>query len=124
MLAAWFYLLLTGCVKLTFLFTYRSIFSMQSRIKTFIYIGIVFVACLTASLFFASVFTCNPVQRAWDISIPGSCHDPQILAWVSAISSSATDLYIWVLPIVPLWRLNMRMERKLKVMVAFSFGFL
>jgi hypothetical protein len=124
MLSAWVYMLTTGAIKLTFLFTYRSIFSMKSKIKTFIYIGIAFVMCLSLSLFFSSVFSCNPIPKAWNALLPGTCGSPTTLAWISAISSSVTDLYIWVLPIVPLWRLNLSLEKRLKVMIAFSFGLL
>ena len=122
MLSAWVYLIATGTIKLTFLLTYRGIFSIQSKVKTFVNIGIVFVTCLTLSLFFSSVFSCNPIPKAWNTLLPGTCSDPSTLAWVSAISSSVTDLYIWTLPIIPLWRLNLTLEKRLKVMVAFSFG--
>ncbi|KAF2466569.1 uncharacterized protein BDR25DRAFT_336433 [Lindgomyces ingoldianus] len=123
-LAAWAYLLLTGCIKLTFLFCYRRIFSMESGVKTFINLGISFVVCLTAGLFFATMFSCTPVQRSWNAIVPGTCFNPHILPWLSASSSSLTDIYILVLPIAPLWRLNMSLKSKLKVMVAFSFGLL
>lgn len=122
MFSAYAYILLTGCIKLTFLFCYRRIFSMQSRIRTFINLGIAVVISVTASVFFTSVFICNPVERAWNAAVPGKCFNPNIPTWLSTISSVVTDIYILVLPIVPLWRLNMRLRSKLRVMVAFSFG--
>ncbi|KAI0892238.1 hypothetical protein F4806DRAFT_505649 [Annulohypoxylon nitens] len=120
--ASYAYLLLTGCIKLTFLFCYRRIFSMHSLTNTFINLGIAFVVCLHTGLLFATIFSCDPVDRSWDASVPGTCFNAAILPWVSAASSSLTDIYIFVLPIAPLWRLNMDSKRKVKVTIVFSFG--
>jgi hypothetical protein len=95
---------------------------MQSRVRNFVNIGIAVVISATASVFFTTLFNCNPIERSWNAAIPGKCFNPDIPTWLSTVTSVVTDIYILVLPIAPLWRLNMKLRDKIKVMVAFSFG--
>ena len=78
--------------------------------------GIIFV--------FLDIFTCTPVRRAWDISVPGHC-----IAFVagealgSAISNVAVDVFLLLLPMPMLWPLQMSTTRKVSLAVAFALGY-
>ncbi|KAI0812128.1 hypothetical protein GGR55DRAFT_640494 [Xylaria sp. FL0064] len=123
-IASWVYLILTACVKLTFLFFYRRVFTTRTIRRYFIDSAIVFITLLNLALLIATVFECTPVQREWNPLIPGHCFNPVILPYFSGISSSATDIYVLVLPITLLWGLNMNMQRKLRLTAIFSLGIL
>lgn len=123
-IGSFLYLLLGGCVKLTFLFFYYRIFSETTKMRYLIILGIVLVLGFSLSLFFGNVFSCIPVERAWNPTVPGHCLNPVILPWVSGISSSALDLYTLVLPVPVLVGLNMDFKRKVKVVAVFSIGLL
>jgi hypothetical protein len=86
--------------------------------------GIVLTFGFTTSLFFGTVFSCIPVERAWNPTVPGHCLNPIYLPYVSGISSSALDLYTLVLPVPVVVGLNMDLKRKLKVVAVFGIGLL
>lgn len=87
-------------------------------------LGIVLVVGFSLSLFFGNVFSCIPVEKAWNPIVPGHCLNPVYLPYVSGISSSALDLYTLVLPVPVLVGLNMDLKRKVKVIAVFSIGLL
>ncbi|KAI0108786.1 hypothetical protein F4776DRAFT_675001 [Hypoxylon sp. NC0597] len=121
-ISSYVYLLVTATTKLTFLFFYRRVFSPQCACKYAIDGGIVFIICATISLFFASVFACVPVARTWDETVDGHCFNPDGIDYLSGAVNAVVDLYIFVLPIPLLWKLEMGTKRKLKLLIVFSLG--
>lgn len=118
------YTLLTAAVKLAFLFFYYRIFPRHINIRYFISFGIAFVSVSHLSLFFLTIFSCSPVSHAWDAASPGRCWNPRILPYVSGGLSSATDLYVLLLPIHTLWGLNMTTRKRLRLAAVFGLGIL
>ncbi|KAF2682316.1 hypothetical protein K458DRAFT_57001 [Lentithecium fluviatile CBS 122367] len=113
---------LSCAIKLTFLFFFHRVFWAQTKLAYFIYFGVVFVVCSNAGLLFATIFSCSPVARAWNPMLPGHCVSPKILPYLSGGLNLATDLYIFALPMRPLWQLNMQLERKMKLVAVFGLG--
>ncbi|KAF2790392.1 hypothetical protein K505DRAFT_340454 [Melanomma pulvis-pyrius CBS 109.77] len=116
------YLVLSGTIKLSFLFFYHRIFSPQTMSKLFINVGIVFVCCANTGLLFSTIFSCTPIEHAWNIMVPGHCFDPKILPYLSGGLNTATDLYVLVLPMSLLWGLNLSIARKAKLIAVFGLG--
>jgi len=56
--------------------------------------------------------------------MPGRCFPPKILPYLSGVLNSATDIYVLIIPIRPLWDLQMDLNRKLRVMAVFGVGIL
>jgi len=73
---------------------------------------------------FANVFQCTPVRKSWIPTIPGRCFPPKILPYLSGVLNSATDIYVLIIPIRPLWDLQMDLNRKFRVMAVFGVGIL
>ncbi|KAL6877132.1 GPCR, PTH11-type [Trichoderma novae-zelandiae] len=121
-IGSYIYLLASGSVKLTFLFFYYRIFSGSTKMRYLILAGIVLTLGFTISLFFGTVFSCIPVERAWNPIVPGHCLNPVYLPYVSGVSSSALDLYTLVLPVPVVVGLNMDLKRKFKVVAVFGIG--
>lgn len=124
MMATFDYMVLTGFIKLTLLFFYYRIFSPQTTVKYFIIGGIVFVACINTALFFATVFECSPVALLWDSSLSGHCINSEVLPYISGAVSSATDIFVLILPIRLLWSLNLNYARKVRLIAVFGLGIL
>ncbi|OAL72538.1 hypothetical protein A7D00_3540 [Trichophyton violaceum] len=120
--AQYVYLILTATIKLTFLFFYRRVFSPQTLSNILITFGITFVTVTHVAILFATIFSCSPIARAWNIAIPGRCINPTILPYLSGALSSATDLYVLILPIYPVWNLHMKLRRKIKLLGVFGLG--
>ena len=69
------------------------------------------------------IFTCAPVRRAWEPSVPGHCIGFSGQALGSVISNVLIDLVMLVLPLPVLWRLQMSMGRKVSLAAVFALGY-
>ena len=72
---------------------------------------------------FTFFFSCTPVRRVWDLSVPGHCIDFSGLVLGSAISNVVIDLILLLLPLPMLWRLQMSIVRKASLTIAFALGY-
>ena len=72
--------------------------------------------------FFASIFQCTPVVRAWNKTIPGSCIDITDNWYANAGFSIATDIIILALPMYPVYNPRILLGRKIALMCVFALG--
>ncbi|KAI6082213.1 hypothetical protein F4821DRAFT_219457 [Hypoxylon rubiginosum] len=122
-IACYVYLVLAATTRLTFLFSYRRIFSSKRSYKYAIDGGIGFTISAAISLLLATVFTCAPIERGWDATISGHCFNYDIIGYLSGAINSLIDLYILVLPMPLCWRLNLDARRKWRLTMVFGLGF-
>jgi hypothetical protein len=73
---------------------------------------------------FAVGFECTPVEKAWKPSLPGKCANTGVLWLASGIISLFIDILILLMPLPMLWKLRMRMTRKIQVIIVFVCGYL
>ncbi|CAJ2512531.1 Uu.00g055460.m01.CDS01 [Anthostomella pinea] len=73
---------------------------------------------------FALCFTCIPIQKIWDFTLPGTCLVKSRVEITSAAIHLASDLVILSLPQKVIWELQMSVRQKLGVSVIFSLGVL
>ena len=109
------YTLTLPTIKLSILLMYRRIFS---RVKIFQYftfaVGFLLLGWLIGVLL-AQIFTCVPVNGAWDIIVQASakCIDTTAFYYGNAISNLLTDVIILCLPMPLIWQLQMNTHKKL-----------
>jgi len=72
----------------------------------------------------ATIFSCNPINAAWDLTVKGSCPDPLRQFYINAAGNIITDIIVFLLPITILSRLNLVRAQKLALIGIFSLGFL
>lgn len=124
-IATWIYLIATACIKLTLLFLYRRIFSPQIKNKIFIDGGICFVIGTSITLLVGTILQCSPVSRTWNtFMLESSCINREIFPYITGVVNSLTDIYILVLPIPILRRLNVNRKQKFRLAITFSNGVL
>lgn len=70
----------------------------------------------------AKIWECIPREKIWDASIPGHCIDMPMLLNVSGLFNTVTDVIIVFLPVQSVWTLNMKLKKKIMVVLAFTFG--
>ncbi|KAF4616225.1 hypothetical protein G7Y89_g15181 [Cudoniella acicularis] len=117
------YLLLQMSVKLTCLLFYRTIFSSAHKTTIFVNVGIGFVIVVYLGMFFESVFECNPVARAWDRSIPGTCTNAQgVISFFSGGVNAFSDIYILLVPVPAVYALPLGRWQKIRILAVFSLG--
>ncbi|CRL22842.1 unnamed protein product [Penicillium camemberti] len=116
-----FYKLTMNMTKMSILMLYLRIF-IQRWFRITCYVLLVIITSYMVGAFFASVFQCTPVARAWNKTIPGSCIDITTNWYANAGFSIATDIIILTLPMYPLYKSKIILKRKIALMIVFALG--
>lgn len=71
-----------------------------------------------------NIFVCRPREKFWNVFVVGSCYN--ISASMKAISlfNVISDVYILVLPIPSIWRLQVIPKKKVGMLVVLAAGVL
>lgn len=88
-----------------------------------------FVHSITCCIAFdlAVWFGCTPIDyfwKAWDGRGGGSCISTHHIFWAGAFISIAIDLWVMLLPIPFILRLNLSLRKKILSAIMFMFGIL
>ncbi|KAJ5935984.1 hypothetical protein N7454_005282 [Penicillium verhagenii] len=88
-----------------------------------IYIIAFIISGYSIALPLALIFACSPIQKGWDITITqGSCIDRPAVYLATAITNTASDLVLILIPIWVVWGLRMRLLPKLGVIFMLGIG--
>ncbi|KAJ9165690.1 Integral membrane protein [Coniochaeta hoffmannii] len=109
-------------VKFTFLLQYYRIFEVRKMQKAILIAGI-FIGCWTISQLLITIFTCHPISKFWNSSLPGSCIPSLPFWYINAAGNILTDVTIFVLPLPALRSLNLHRNQKIVLLAIFSLGF-
>ncbi|EHK44092.1 uncharacterized protein TrAtP1_008569 [Trichoderma atroviride] len=90
------------------------------RYVVFATIALVFLGHLGCAL--SLVFACNPVQRSWNPHINGTCLAPGPSFTAYAVVTIVSDIIVAILPLPVLFRLNIRLAKKLGLIGIFLLG--
>lgn len=90
------------------------------RYVVFATIALVFLGHLGCAL--SLVFACNPVQRSWNPHVNGTCLAPGPSFTAYAVVTIVSDIVVAILPLPVLFRLNIRMAKKLGLIGIFLLG--
>ncbi len=116
------YTVTIATIKISVLISYYSIFG---QLRWFRY-AVFTLGALTSiwffGVFFSVMFQCSPVDKAWQPMKPGHCIDFVQFLWGNSISNTALDYMILLLPVVPVWNLQMGKVQKFLVLLSFSLG--
>lgn len=108
--------------KISILLLYLRIFAVFTWFRWIIWALIGIVTAYMISAFFAAVFQCTPVERAWDKSVPGTCISIEMNWYANAGFSITTDAIILLLPIRPILSLKLPVSEKVAVLGVFVLG--
>ncbi|EAW25384.1 uncharacterized protein NFIA_108770 [Aspergillus fischeri NRRL 181] len=110
--------------KLSILLLYLRVFAPSFRSKTFFCIHA--LIWLNLGFYFADtivkIFECSPRAKIWDKTLKGHCININIPIIVTSSINVASDFLILVLPIVSVWRLQMRNSKKWGTSTIFAAG--
>ena len=110
-----------GFVKMAMcLFLLRLFASLRKPVYCFM----AFMAAFTISVGVAGFFTCIPLSHWWDPSVPGRCIDVPLYAKSLGIVNILSDVFLYVLPMRTVWKLNMPRRKRISVVALFAVGFL
>jgi hypothetical protein len=111
-------------IKVTFFLFFERIFSPNKTMKWLIRGGIFAVVAFYIAIFFRSVFLCKPVALAWNPTLTGSCLKLEVTPYTTAVFNIISDIYILLLPMPLIWNLNLKTQRKMRLIAVFGMGIL
>ncbi|GES56845.1 hypothetical protein ATEIFO6365_0001005100 [Aspergillus terreus] len=120
-ISAIFYCAATGITKCSVLIFYNRIF--PSRNFHIAVWAIVFIAAgYSIASVLANIFSCAPVEKAWDLELKGSCMNRPVFYFANAGLGIFTDFATVVVPIPWLRRLQMPLRQKIAVGSILAMG--
>lgn len=115
-------MLCNGFTKLSLLTFYLHL-TPQGRFRIATWFMIVIVGLYTVIITGMLLFHCDPVRKAFDITvIGGSCIDVGILYIATAVSNIVTDVILFVMPIPMVLKLHMGRGQKIGALIVFGIG--
>ena len=109
-------------IKLSILFLYLRIF-ISTKFRIFCWGGVVFVASMLVANTLVGIFACSPVKAFYDMTITDKrCINDVHFYWATAILNVVTDLYILILPMPIVWKIQTTLRRKIAISLIFILG--
>lgn len=110
--------------KLALLLLYYRIFAVKGLMKIGIYFGAVIVGCFYLACTVAHIVFCIPRSHEDWLSptVATRCQRANVFATVRRVFNLISDLYIFILPLPVLSRLQMSFKRKLGITAIFLTG--
>jgi hypothetical protein len=113
-----------GLIKVSLLLLYLRLFGVDSKFKIIIWSATFVVVAWAFSIILEAFLLCSPFPANYDPTIPGVCGDRNA-AFVSAgVLNMITDLMVMAIPVPYIISLNLRLSRKIALIVCFCLGIL
>ncbi|KAL0932815.1 uncharacterized protein CTRU02_211778 [Colletotrichum truncatum] len=87
------------------------------------YVALCFVILVSLWAIISSIVACVPIQRNWDLSVPGRCIDRGAHWFGNAGLNIATDFTILILPLPILPKIKQPRQQKIGLYLIFALGF-
>ena len=109
----------TSAFKFSALLLYHRIFGRVSRFTNLLWALAFVIAANNFAEVFLSIFQCNPVHKAWDLEAKGTCVNILLAACIPGSINVLCDFVTVILPIPMIWKLQMRLNRKIQLVGIF-----
>lgn len=112
--------------KLALFILYYRIFALNRWTKIAIYFGIILTGLFYLASSIVLVVLCIPRRNeSWtSMTNVTRCEQAEVMGDVQGIFGLASDLYIFILPLPVLFRLQMSLKKKLGITAIFLTGFM
>lgn len=113
-----------SCTKTSILYLYIQIFPIRWVLWSS-YATISVIVAWTIATILAGCLICRPFAFNWDKTIPGgSCGDQVVSFTVTGVINLITDVIVILLPMQPLYQLQMATYKKVTIVSVFGLGIL
>lgn len=109
-----------GLVKVSFCITLLKLRSPKvwATVSLWFLIGVNIAFIIAATV--GHIFSCNPVKKAWDKAVPGTCVDRKPYIYGTIGTTIATDVLVTLIPAALLHDLHMSRRSKISVIIFLS----
>lgn len=115
------YVLGLGITKIAILVMYCRVFPLrQFNIAAWVIGGL--TAVWSLMFIFICIFQCDPIPRAWNLTIPGKCLYLRGIFIGNAVPNILTDAIILAMPVYHVWKLHLRLAQRLALTCIFMLG--
>lgn len=108
-------------IKLSILALYKRLFAIRPMIIGVYVMGFV-VILWAVSIWVAAALNCIPVNKFWDMSVPGACIDAAKFNYGMQIPNILSDLIILIMPLKVVWDLPIPKSQKALLSGIFIIG--
>ena len=116
-----FYFLCNWAVKHALLLFYSEITREKNhQISIYIMHSVAFGFGLSSIL--VNIFQCRPFHKAWDQDVPGFCVNLNIFFYFNANIMLATDLVLYIMPVIFTRNLQLRRPQRIGLNGLFALG--
>ncbi|KAH8666922.1 ATP synthase F0 [Xylariales sp. PMI_506] len=119
-----FYELGISFFKISLLLSYLDLIrgTHHTTYRTVIWISIVLIAVGHIICMVLLIFNCRPITKTWDTTVPGTCFAfaPSNSGYASV--TIVSDIWVTLVPLPVLLKLNIRKEKKIGLVVIFMLG--
>ncbi|KAI4234674.1 MAG: hypothetical protein L6R40_006680 [Gallowayella cf. fulva] len=117
------YASIVTCIKSSVLCLYLRLFGVNKKFAMIVKGFIVIVLMWGVAVLLTTIFQCNPVKGAWDISVPrDQCFNLRTWLIATNVPNIVIDFSIICLPIPLVWKLKLSTERKIGLTAVFLLG--
>lgn len=120
------YTLTLGLIKTSILFLYLRLFP-DPRFRRTIWATQAFNCLMVGSFIISDFLQCQPIRyfwESWDGEHNGRCFNINALAWAHSALNIALDFWMLYLPATQVWCLQMKVRKKVGVILMFGIGIL
>ena len=115
-------------IKIAILLQYLRIFVPDRKANMPLFVAIYIVSCCILVFYFVDtifmIIMCLPREKIWDLLMPeGRCFDSHAAYMATGIFNVVSDFTILVLPMIPIWKLQLPFKKKVMILAVFSTGF-
>lgn len=107
--------------KLSFLFLYMRLFP-TPKFRIVCLASIAIVAGGTLGFVVATIMQCIPIEKYWERPLPGHCVDNMAFRWSWAPFNTILDIWVCLMPLPVIRRLQMDTLKKAGIMLLFVLG--
>lgn len=118
------YFIEVALVKISILFFYLRIFP-GTTFRKVVYGTLIFTGLTSTVFVLATIFQCSPINyqwKQWDGEHEGKCIDNNALAFSNGGINIVLDVWVLILPLLQILRLNLHWKKKLGVTLMFCVG--
>jgi hypothetical protein len=80
------------------------------------------ITCFALSIILSCLLICRPLALNWDPTLEGTCGDQLLSYTITGSFNLATDVIVLLLPLPYLWKLQMKLYKKIILSCTFSLG--
>lgn len=108
-------------IKLSVLMFYVRVFKIIKIYRIALWFAGFIVVAWGITLFFTTLLACIPIEKNWNLSVPGHCIERP---YTLLLPNILTDFILLILPMPMLWSIQLSFPRKIGLCGLFAAGYL